>query len=114
MAVKQPYGEMPHNLEAEQALLGCLLIDTRIQIEVAAYLREEDFYAESHKYIFSAMESIIGANQPVDMVTLTDALEKSGTLEQAGGITYVAELTNVMPSSANFQKYVDIVKRDSL
>jgi len=114
MAVKQPYGEMPHNLEAEQALLGCLLIDTRIQIEVAAYLREEDFYAESHKYIFNAMSSIIGANQPVDMVTLTDALEKAGTLEQAGGITYVAELTNVMPSSANFQKYVDIVKRDSL
>ena len=114
MAVKQPYGEMPHNLEAEQALLGCLLIDTRIQIEVSAHLKEEDFYAESHKYIFSAMEGIIGANQPVDMVTLTDALERAGTLEQAGGITYVAELTNVMPSSANFQKYVDIVKRDSL
>ena len=114
MAKKQVYGEMPHSLEAEQALLGCLLLDTKIQIEVAAYLKEEDFFAESHKYIFSAMEEIIRNNQPVDMVTLTDALEKTGTLEQAGGISYIAELTNVMPSSANYQRYLDIVTRDSL
>ena len=106
--------DMPHSLEAEQALLGCLLLDTRIQVEVAAFLKEEDFYAESHKYIFSAMEQIIKLNQPVDLVTLTDALEKMGTLEQAGGITYIAELTNVMPSSANYQRYLDIVTRDSL
>ena len=114
MANKQAFGDMPHSLEAEQALLGCLLLDTRIQIEVAAFLKEDDFYAESHKYIFSAMESIIKNNQPVDMVTLTDALEKAGTLEQAGGIEYIAELTNVMPSSANYQRYLDIVTRDSL
>ena len=106
--------DMPHSLEAEQALLGCLLLDTRIQVEVAAFLKEEDFYAESHKYIFSAMEQIIKLNQPVDLVTLTDALEKMGTLEKAGGITYIAELTNVMPSSANYQRYLDIVTRDSL
>ena len=47
-------GDMPHSLEAEQALLGCLLLDNRIQVEVAAFLKEEDFYAESHRYIFSA------------------------------------------------------------
>lgn len=114
MAKQQTYGEMPHSLEAEQALLGCLLLDTKIQVEVAAFLHEEDFFAESHKYIFNAMEGIIKANQPVDMVTLTDALEKSGTLKQAGGIQYVAELTNVMPSSANYQRYLDIVTRDSM
>ncbi|MBQ9734740.1 MAG: replicative DNA helicase [Clostridia bacterium] len=107
-------GDMPHSLEAEQALLGCLLLDTRIQVEVAAFLQEEDFFSESHKYIFHAMQDIIKANQPVDMVTLTDALEKSGTLTQAGGIAYIAELTNVMPSSANYQRYLDIVRRDSL
>ena len=111
---KENFGEMPHSLEAEQALLGCLLLDTRIQVEVAAFLKEEDFYAESHKYIFHAMLDIIKANLPVDMVTLTDALEKSGTLVQAGGITYIAELTNVMPSSANYLRYLDIVTRDSL
>ncbi len=112
--LKQNLTEMPHSLEAEQALLGCLLLDTRVQVEVAAFIQEEDFYAESHKYIFSAMESIIKKNQPVDLVTLTDALEKQGALEQAGGIAYITELTNVMPSSANYQRYLDIVTRDSL
>lgn len=114
MAKKLQMGEMPHSLEAEQALLGCLLLDTRIQVEVAAFLKEEDFYAESHRYIFHAMNGIINANQPVDLVTLTDALEKQGVLEQAGGITYITELTNVMPSSANYQRYLDIVTRDSM
>ncbi len=106
--------EMPHSLEAEQALLGCLLIDVRIQVEIAAFLKKEDFYAESHKYIFGAMESIIAENRPVDFVTLTDCLEKNGELERAGGITYITELTNVMPSAANYQRYLDIVKRDSM
>ena len=114
MAKKAPMGEMPHSLEAEQSLLGCLLMDTRIQVEVAAFLKEEDFFAESHKYIFHAMDTIIKKNMPVDMVTLTDTLEKQGTLEQAGGITYITELTNVMPSSANYQRYLDIVTRDSM
>ncbi len=111
---KEKSREMPHSLEAEQALLGCLLIDVKIQVEVAAFLREEDFYAESHKYIFSAMESIIKENRPVDFVTLTDYLEKNASLERAGGITYITELTNVMPSAANYQRYLDIVKRDSM
>lgn len=108
------FGDMPHSLEAEQALLGCLLLDTRIQVEISAFIKEEDFYAESHKYIFSAMQEIIKKNQPVDLVTLTDMLDKQGVLEKAGGISYIAELTNIMPSSANYQRYCDIVTRDSL
>lgn len=107
-------GELPHSLEAEQALLGCLLLDTKIQVETASSIEEEDFYAESHKYIFAAMRKIINANQPVDLVTLTDALEKDGVLENAGGISYITELTNVMPSSANYQRYLAMVKRDSM
>ena len=110
----QAFNDMPHSLEAEQALLGCLLLDTKIQVEVAAFLKEEDFYSESHKYIFSAMNEIIRANKPVDLVTLLDLLEKQGTLEPAGGITYLTELANVIPSSANYQRYLDIVTRDSL
>ena len=107
-------GDMPHNLEAEQALLGCLLLDTKIQVEVSAYIKKEDFFAESHKYIFSAMEQIIAENKPVDLVTLIDVLEKQGELEQVGGVEYITELTNVMPSSANYQRYLDIVKRDGM
>ncbi len=114
MAKKTTMSDMPHSLEAEQSLLGCLLMEPKIQIEVAAFLKEEDFYAESHKYIFHAMDSIIKKNMPVDMVTLTDTLEKQGALEQAGGITYIAELTNVLPSTANYYRYLDIVTRDSM
>ena len=75
MELKKAAGDMPHSLEAEQALLGCLLLDTKIQLEIASDLKEEDFYAESHKYIFSAMDMLIKSNQPVDLVTLTDALD---------------------------------------
>lgn len=111
---KKITGEMPHSLEAEQALLGCLLLDTRIQVEVASYISDTDFFAESHQTIFNAMQDIIRANKPVDLVTLTDLLEKQGSLEQAGGIAYITELTNVIPSAANFQMYLDIIKRDSM
>lgn len=116
MAVKKVKynGEMPHSLEAEQAMLACLLMDSAIQVEVASTLKEEDFFAESHKYIFHAMNDILKNNVTVDMVTLIDALEKSGCLENAGGINYITELGNVMPSSANYQRYLDIVTRDSM
>ncbi len=107
-------GDMPHNLEAEQALLGCLILDPRIQNEVASFLNEEDFYAESHKYIFNAITSLIKSNLPVDLVTISDMLDKQGTINQAGGIEYLTSLTDVMPGTANYQKYVDIVSRDSL
>ena len=111
---KNLIGDMPHSIEAEQALLGCLLLDNKIQVEVVAYLKEDDFYAESHRLIFSAMLDIIKLNQVVDLVTLTDTLEKQGNLESVGGIAYITELTNVMPSSANYKRYLDIVTRDSL
>ena len=114
MDLKKAAGDMPHSLEAEQALLGCLLLDTKIQLEIASELKEEDFYAESHKYIFSAMDMLIKNNQPVDLVTLTDALEKQGALDQAGGIAYITGLTDVIPSSANYHKYLEIVTRDSM
>ncbi len=113
MAVKK-IREMPHSLEAEQAILGCLLIDVKIQVEISAFLEKEDFYAESHQYIFGAMEQIIKDNKPVDFVTLTDYLEKNAELERAGGIDYITSLTFVMPSTANYQMYLDIVKRDSM
>ncbi len=107
-------GELPHSLEAEQALLGCLLLDTKIQVEASASITEEDFFAESHKYIFEGMRELIMQNKPVDLVTLSDVLEKKGTLELAGGIAYITELSFVLPSSANYQRYIDIVKRNSM
>ncbi len=104
--------EMPHNVEAEQAVLGSILIDMELQYEIMSKLKEGDFYPESHKLIFAAMFQIISRNQPIDLVTLADTLEKNGTLERAGGIDYLTDLTRTTPSAANYPYYLGIVKRD--
>lgn len=109
MAINQ----MPHNLDAEAALLGCILIDSEIQSELLESLRDEDFYQESHKEILSAMKAVYGGRKPIDVVTLTDQLERDGKLERAGGIMYVTELAQITPSAANFKHYFEIVRRDS-
>lgn len=105
---------MPNNLDAEQALLGCMLIDNEILPEVLDSLTEEDFYQDSHKYIISAIKLTFAERKPVDFVTLSDKLEGDGNLQKAGGISYLTELVQVTPSSANYKYYLDIVKRDSI
>jgi replicative DNA helicase len=104
----------PHSIEAEQSCLGCLLLDDSAVLGIMAVLRESDFYVKSHKIIFESMREIYTANKPIDYVTLTDDLERKGTLESVGGIDYISTLTNIVPSAANYKHYVDIVKRDSM
>ncbi len=110
MAVNQ----MPHNLDAEAALLGCILIDAEIQSELLEALHGEDFYQESHKEILSAMKAVYGSRKPVDLVTLTDRLERDAKLERAGGLAYITELAQITPSSAHYKQYFEIVRRDSV
>lgn len=105
---------MPHNIEAEQAVLGCNLIDNDIAVDVMAKLKTEDFYTSAHQTIFDAMLNIYKKNSPIDFVTITDELEKQGAMDSVGGIDYIATLTNIVPSAANYNHYVEIVKRDSL
>lgn len=105
---------MPNNLDAEQALLGCMLIDNEILADVLDGLDRNDFYQESHQYIISAIKMIFAERKPLDIVTLSDRLESDGDLEKAGGISYITELAQVTPSAANFKFYYEIVKRDSI
>ena len=107
-------GDMPHNVEAEQALLGCLMLDQNVQNDILSSLSEDDFYSEANRFIFGAMDSLVRSNKVIDLVTITDELEKEGNLENAGGITYITALTDVMPSTANYKEYLEIVNRDSL
>lgn len=104
---------MPYNLEAEQSLLGSVLIDQEMQFEIMSKLKESDFNLESHKLIFDAMYSIVNRNAPIDLVTLSDAMEKSATLDKVGGIDYLTDLARSTPSAANYEYYLEIVKRDS-
>lgn len=105
---------MPHNLDAEQALLGCMLIDNEILAEVLDGLESGDFYHESHQYILAAVKMVFAERKPLDIVTLSDRLEYDGNLEKAGGISYLTELVQITPSAANFKHYLEIVKRDSI
>lgn len=105
--------EMPYNLEAEQSILGCIMIDNEITADVLGGLCENDFYVESHKYIINAFKAIYNARKAIDLVTVSDKLEADGQLETVGGITYLTELVQITPSAANYKFYLDIVKRDS-
>ena len=105
---------MPHSLEAEQAVLGCLLIDNDCSINIMNRLKSSDFYTDSHQNIFDVMFTLYQTNVPIDFVTVTEALEKKNLLESIGGIDYITSLTNVIPSAANYGHYVDIVKKDSI
>jgi replicative DNA helicase len=107
-------GGMPANLEAEQSLLGCILIDRELQGDIVLTLSETDFYTESHKYIINAIKAVFNSGKPVDIVTLSDELEKEGNLEKAGGFMYLAELAKVTPSAAHYKYYNSIVMRDSI
>ncbi len=108
------YKILPHNIEAEQALLGCILIDVQIQGDILGMIKESDFYTEAHKNIYNTMVKIYLKSTPIDFITLTNQLEKDKLLDSVGGIEYITALTNVVPSAVNFKYYCDIVKADSI
>ena len=108
------YKIMPHNIEAEQALLGCILIDVQSQGDILGLMKESDFYTDAHKNIYNTMMKIYLKSTPIDFVTLTNQLDKDKLLDKVGGIEYITALTNVVPSAANFKYYCDIVKSDSI
>ncbi len=104
------YKILPNSLEAEQALLGCILLDNEAQNDILRKVEVADFYSESHKNIYDSMFRIFEKSIPVDFVTLTNQLEIDKKLDAVGGIDYITYLTNVVPSAANFEHYLDIVK----
>ena len=106
--------QLPNNLDAEQALLGCMLIDNQILSDVLEKLNEDDFYQESHQFILSAIKTVYYEHKPLDFVTLADKLENAGNLEKCGGLEYLTNLAQVVPSSANYGHYFDIIRRDSV
>ena len=104
---------MPYNADAEMALIGCLLLDNEIAIDIIEKLSAEDFYKEAHQIIIRAMKEVFNARNPIDIVTVSDQLDSKGELGKAGGIAYLTELAQITPSTANYMSYYDIVSRDS-
>ena len=106
--------EALYNLETEQSVIGCILIDQDTAAEIIPFLTEDDFYVESHKFILGAVKAVYNNRKPLGLVTISDTLSGLGKLEDVGGISYITELTQITPSAANYKHYLDIVKRDSL
>ena len=103
----------PHDLEAEQAILGSMLTDKDAVISAIEVLREEDFYREDNKEIYEAIFNLYNRAEPVDIITVKSELESMGKFEQVGGLEYLAELPEKVPTTANAMKYIKIVEEKS-
>jgi replicative DNA helicase len=100
---------VPHDLEAEQSVLGALMLDHNAVATVRDVLQPHDFYAEKHRHIFSAALDLSDRGEPIDPITLRAQLERAGNLSRSGGVEYIAELSIVTPTAASVRHYADIV-----
>ncbi|MCB1837895.1 MAG: replicative DNA helicase, partial [Alcanivoracaceae bacterium] len=104
----------PQSLEAEQAVLGGLMLSGDSWDQVSERVGESDFYRKEHQQIFRVMLQLAENDQPRDLVTVSEALQKLGQLESAGGISYLSELSRNTPSAANIAAYAEIVRERSV
>lgn len=119
-AVKTPSGPRiadripPHNMEAEQAVLGSMLLSAEAVEGALSTVLSTDFYRPAHARIFTAMSELHARSAPVDHLSVADRLETSGQLEAAGGKPYLLDLSGAVPTTANWPRYAEIVKRTSM
>ena len=109
-AVKVP----PHSIDAEQSVLGGLMLDNRAWDMVADRLREADFYRHDHRLIFRIMSKLVAQSKPLDVLTVSELLREMHELDQVGGEVYLFELANNTPTAANIAAYADIVRERSV
>lgn len=101
---------LPHNLDAEIATLGSMMIDGAAIERVSEFLTPEDFYREAHRVIYDALIALSSRSEPVDLVTVSEELQRRGKLEEVGGIAYLTTLIDSVPSAANVEYYARIVE----
>ncbi|MDP2871295.1 MAG: replicative DNA helicase [Bacillota bacterium] len=104
----------PQNLEAEQSVLGAMLIEKEAIIRAMELLGPDDFYREAHRGVYAAMASLFDRNEPVDLVTVSEELRGREQLEMCGGLTYLTALANSVPTAANIEHYALIVREKSI
>lgn len=104
----------PHSVQAEQAVIGGLMLDNESWDKVADRLTEQDFYRREHRLIFTAIAALAADNKPFDVVTLAEELEHKGSLDDVGGLPYLGAMATETPSAANIRAYADIVRERSV
>jgi replicative DNA helicase len=100
----------PHSIEAEQSVLGGLLLDNAAWDRIADLVRPDDFYRQDHRLIFQHIRRLIDANKPADAVTVYESLQNAGKVDEAGGLPYLNSLSQNTPSAANIRRYAEIVR----
>ncbi|QIC14633.1 replicative DNA helicase [Providencia vermicola] len=100
----------PHSIEAEQSVLGGLMLDNERWDTVSERVTHADFYSRPHRTIFAQMQTLLEQGKPIDLITLSESLEQQGELDVVGGFAYLAELSKNTPSAANINAYADIVR----
>ena len=101
----------PQNIDAEKSLLGAILIDEEVIMDVAEIAKAIDFYDKRHALIYAGIIRLFERHSPVDLLTLTDELKKKGDLDAVGGASYLSELTNYVPTAAHAKSYAEIVSQ---
>ena len=104
----------PHSVQAEQGLLGGLLLDNVAMERVLGIVNAEDFYRDDHRRIFRHILKLIDHGKPADVITVSESLQKSNEEEEAGGLAYLAELAESTPSAANIHQYASIIRERAL
>lgn len=104
----------PHNLEAEQSVLGALMLDSETASTVFELLQPEDFYRDSHRLIFAAIRDLFEKGDPIDLVAVAEMLNRQDKLSQVGGITTISDIAKAVPSSASVEYYARVVVEKSL
>ena len=105
---------MPFSLEAEQSVLGSVLVDAEKITEAAGVLKSEDFYLDEHQEIFLAMQEMFNADRKIDVVTLIDILVRRGVYDRERSMDYLKVIADTVPSASNVSDYIRIVKEKSL
>jgi len=101
----------PHNQEAEQSVLGAILIDKEAMMKIADKITGEDFYHDKHRIIYDIMVELSSRHEPIDLLSLGNRLEEQESLKKIGGRSYLAELANIVPTAANVTHYANIVQK---
>jgi len=104
----------PHNIEAEQAVIGAIFLDPNTFSIASEWLVPNDFYKTSHQMIFEVMYNLFEKGEPIDLVTVTSALTSTGSLEQVGGVTYLTNIAGSVPTAANIEYYSKIVEEKAI
>ena len=109
-----PHRLPPQNLEAEQCVLGSILLQQGALVKILELVNPEDFYREAHKTIFKAMVTLFEKNEPQDIITVTNILKNKNQLDEIGGPAYLSSLTDIVPVAANIIYYAQIIRSKAI